>query len=568
MDPNFSRKNVFMYHDNPGEGPLLVAAVKYIEKSCSINLSHIKVREVQYAKPLLVLFCPIVSKTDVDVNALLDSSRDGQDVLLVMVKRAVEHSKNRDSLDHLKDPISTSTRNRVGAACTIFFSGREKFKGYKNENGLAVNEVKRVVNLCLERKPWATYFPVGQNGDRVDGASSVAAHQSPQNEPRPIQFVQSTQPEQPKPIQVFQPTQQDQHVRPTPYVQPTQPTIPQIVLTPPSHPAPAVDPFQPSQPTKVVDPFHTAGTQPTLANDPFQTPRGQPTHSVDPFQAAGTQPTGSADPFQGAGSQPTGSVNPFQGAGSQPTGSVDPFQGDGSQPTGSVNPFQSAGAADKFDDFFDPRGDSSPKASGDPFADAFSAPTPEEPTNLNFPQPKPALKDVRSPVFYFFDDTSPLVHDTVHFIEEHGKFQLKACRRQSAAVVSPLVVFSPCYTMPDADAKSVLGHSRDGKDVFLVIVEPVYSHKPKKQASLSESVQAKIGSYGVLSYSLDTKTYDKTQSNIELVTKLRGFVQQIQSLAEDDEDDNDDDDDDEVEPPSNTLVLEGFHELGFDESDA
>lgn len=63
-------------------------------------------------------------------------------------------------------------------------------------------------------------------------------------------------------------------------------------------------------------------------------------------------------------------------------------------------------------------------------------------------------------VFYFFDDTSPLEQDTVHFIEEHGKFQLKACRRQTAAVVSPLVVFSPCYTMPDADAKSVLGHSR------------------------------------------------------------------------------------------------------------
>ncbi|XP_046367529.2 uncharacterized protein LOC124142884 [Haliotis rufescens] len=537
MDPNFSRRNVFLYHDNPGEGPLLVAAVKFIEKSCNINLSHIKVREVQYAKPLLVILCPVVNKTDLDVNALLDSSRDGRDVLLVMIKRAVEHSKNKDSLNHLKDPISTSTRNRVGAACTIFFSGKEKFKGYKNENGLAVNEIKRVVNHSLDRKPWATHFPVGQSGDQVDGTSSTAA---PQNDPRPIQFVQSTQQEHAQPIQVFQPSQQPQHVRPVPHVQSIQQTqpIPEIVLTPPSQPAPAVDPFQaaPAQQT-VVQP-------------------GQPTQAVDPFQTAGIPPTQAVDPFMTAGTQPNQVVDPFH-TGTQPTQAVDPFQTAGTQPV--------LGAVDKFDDFFDLRGNSSNKGSGDPFADAFSTPPPETPANLNFPPPTPALKDVRSPVFYFFDDTSPLEQDTVHFIEEHGKFQLKACRRQTAAVVSPLVVFSPCYTMPDADAKSVLGHSRDGEDVFLVIVEPVYSHKPKKQASISESVQTKIGAYGVLSYSLDTKTYDNTKPNIEMVTKLRDFIQQIQSLAEDDDDD---DDEEEEEPPSNILILEGFHDLGFDESDA
>ncbi|XP_067655295.1 uncharacterized protein [Haliotis asinina] len=138
---------------------------------------------------------------------------------------------------------------------------------------------------------------------------------------------------------------------------------------------------------------------------------------------------------------------------------------------------------------------------------------------------------LNEPVCFYFAPGSHMEQDTLTFVQEVGQFPLQKCARTDVKSVSPLILFTPCYTRVDEDANFILREARDGHDVFLVVIESAYKHSAdSKLPYLSAKNRRRIGDCGTLVYSLDYKSFQETSRNMQMIQRLREFL--IHTLEE------------------------------------
>ncbi|XP_046555284.1 uncharacterized protein LOC124264579 isoform X2 [Haliotis rubra] len=132
---------------------------------------------------------------------------------------------------------------------------------------------------------------------------------------------------------------------------------------------------------------------------------------------------------------------------------------------------------------------------------------------------------LNEPVCFYFVPGSHMEQDTLTFVQEVGHFPLQKCARTDVRSVSPLIVFTPCYTRVDEDANSILREARDGPDVFLVMIESAYKHSTiSNMPYLSSKNRRRIGDCGTLVYSLDYKSFQENSQNLQMIQRLRQFL--------------------------------------------
>ncbi|XP_046356722.2 uncharacterized protein LOC124135439 [Haliotis rufescens] len=134
---------------------------------------------------------------------------------------------------------------------------------------------------------------------------------------------------------------------------------------------------------------------------------------------------------------------------------------------------------------------------------------------------------LNEPVCFYFEPGSHMEQDTLTFVQDVGQFPLQKCARSDVRSVSPLIVFTLCYTRVDEDANSILRQARDGHDVFLVVIESAYKHSAitiSNVPHLSSRTRSRIGESGTLVYSLDCKSFQETSQNMQMIQRLRKFL--------------------------------------------
>ncbi|XP_041367834.1 uncharacterized protein LOC121382320 [Gigantopelta aegis] len=127
-------------------------------------------------------------------------------------------------------------------------------------------------------------------------------------------------------------------------------------------------------------------------------------------------------------------------------------------------------------------------------------------------------------VFYYFPKGSNIETQTVQYVESRANVTMKACKPQNLMVVSPLLLFAPCHKQNEDDAKAALKQARDGDDVFLVLIEPIYQDNSKaKPVHVSDHVKDRLGALASLTYSVDCHCFTESSDNLATLGEIRTF---------------------------------------------
>ncbi|XP_067655383.1 uncharacterized protein [Haliotis asinina] len=111
------------------------------------------------------------------------------------------------------------------------------------------------------------------------------------------------------------------------------------------------------------------------------------------------------------------------------------------------------------------------------------------------------------------------------FVESSGHISLQETESDDVAEVSPLVVFCLNNSSVDADAGRALSEAREGNDVFLVVIKKVNPNSPYNNTlSLSAKNRRRIGGCGIMMYSTDSKKFQETDDNMDMLRRLRHFL--------------------------------------------
>ncbi|XP_071099403.1 uncharacterized protein [Haliotis cracherodii] len=113
----------------------------------------------------------------------------------------------------------------------------------------------------------------------------------------------------------------------------------------------------------------------------------------------------------------------------------------------------------------------------------------------------------------------------IRFVERSGHVSLQDTETDDVTAVSPLIVFCLNNSSVDADAGRALSEAREGNDVFLVVIKNVNpSSTYNNTLSLSAKNRRRIGGCGILTYSTDSRKFQETDDNMDMLRRLRHFL--------------------------------------------